>query len=265
MTLHQVEQNTEEWFALRRGPLLSRINSSEAGAAAGLSPFQNPNEFFRDRVLCAAGARHSAEAAKRMEKGHLLEEECAQACAVLLDGVADFEAGAYHTADASTNPNCFKDELDQLFFGCSVDRLGVEFDLECKCPWDQNSFDRYYRHGIQNSHVAQLMMQMAVRGRKSILYMVALYSNDEEHTLQDFVLRKVYWNQELWENFLYPRIRYMAECITAALYNLENHPDDMILEAYAPKITHFLGEKLDLKYDLIECMERYDDGNGKCT
>lgn len=253
MTLHQVKQNTDEWLTLRRGPLLSRINSSEAGAAAGLSPFQSPSEFFRGRVLSAGGPKFSVEAKRRMEKGHLLEDECAKACSLLMGGM-EFKNGAYHTASAAATPHTFKDDLDELFFGCSVDRLGDNIDLECKCPWDENSFDRYYRHGIQNSHVAQLMLQMAVRGYSSILYMVALFSNDDERTLQDFVLRKVYWDQELWDGFLYPRLRHMAESITAALYNLENHPEDAILAVYSPSTTHFLGDKLDVRYDLLEYM-----------
>lgn len=209
-----VEQNTPEWLSLRLGPISGRINSSEIGKATGLNKWEHPSVFYQQRC----GASKPKEMNAAMRKGHLMEGAC----------VAHYEQvtsrtmrdGGYCVGSHALYPDVFSEPDDRYRFGASVDRRclpgdAFKCDLECKCPANPSSYARYYEGAsVQWTHLAQMHLQMAVRGHKLIHYMVTLFDN--YGGLQAWVLREVAWSESFWQ-WMAPRARTMSQAITAVV------------------------------------------------
>lgn len=85
-------------------------------------------------------------------------------------------------------------------------------DLECKCPVSERSFQSYYEDRIDFSYLAQVHLQMAVRQRERIHFMVTLYEPKPRNTylLKKAVLYEIEFSQAFWD-FIYERARDLAE------------------------------------------------------
>jgi len=217
-----VEQNTNEWLLLRQGPLECRIGSSEIGVAAGLSRWKTAEQFLVDRV-----ARESVESNAAMQHGHHFEPLAAKAY-TLETGREVRDAG--YMLPCALHNRYFDLPGDCVRFGCSLDRLGDEVDLEIKCPFSQRSFERYYATGIQLSHLAQLHLQMALRQRSQIHYVACLFDRNTEKLLK-MRLSVVHFNEHFWR-FIYCRARLVSSVIYEVLhrqlslvvFSLQDHP-----------------------------------------
>lgn len=210
-----IEQNTNEWLEMRLGPVGSRINSSEIGKATGLSRWDPPASFY----LMRCGLTEKPEANAAMNKGHLMEDACARKYEEITGRT--MRDGGYCTGSHALYPRLFAEQDDRHRFGASVDRRCLpsddyKCDLECKCPATPASYLRYYADDtIQWTHLAQMHMQMAVRGHDTIHYMVTLFDDDTKE-LMACVLREVQWSETLWQ-WMAARARRMSVALTAVL------------------------------------------------
>lgn len=206
----RVVQNTDAWKEARKGPLRISIGGSGIGAAAGLNQHMSRSEYFSLQLHDT-----QVEQTEAMKHGHRFEALNAQLY-VEWTGNKVSECGV-HVPDPANNP--LFQEGDDLYFCASLDRVGKEVDLECKCPVSLNSFNQYYCDRIDYSYLAQVHLQMAIRRRKRIHFMVTLYDKDSGQLVKA-LLYEIDFSLDFW-NFIYRRAREVAEALFLNLYSTE--------------------------------------------
>lgn len=210
----KVKQNTEQWLAARKGQLRVAIGGSGIGAAAGLNQHMSRSAYYQSQIN-----QEKVEENEAMRHGHLFEQKNADLYARWTNNRVR-ECGV-HFPDPSVN-SLFQ-EMDDRYFCVSLDRAGEVVDLECKCPFSENSFRQYYEERIDFSYLAQVHLQMAVRGRERIHFMVTLY-DPRTSRLKKAVLYEIYFSREFWR-FIYERARPVAENLFIHFYDHGNTDD----------------------------------------
>lgn len=160
MKIHDVDQNTDEWMALRAGkPTASAFNQI-------ITSKGEPSTSLKKYAMQLAGGLYAGEPLdswegdKYTERGHEVEAEA-----------VDY----YELINGPTDQIGFiTDDLER--YGCSPDRLvGADGLLEIKClPKLHIEALLYYKKtkGIPTKHVAQVQGQLLVSERKwvDVLY-----------------------------------------------------------------------------------------------
>lgn len=140
-----IEQNTEEWFALRRG----KVTASNFGAIMANygKAFGNPALQYAMRVAIEAKTDRTIETFKNewMERGLELEDEARQMYSDMT--FAEVLNGGF----------CERDR-----FGASSDGLSGEGMIEIKCVKYSTHFERLVKGGFDTSYQWQIRGQMYV-------------------------------------------------------------------------------------------------------
>jgi putative phage-type endonuclease len=151
-TIHDVQQGSPEWHALRA----NHYTASEAPAMMGTSPYMTRSELLR---LKAGGVEREIDAAaqRRFDDGHEAE------------AVARPQAEAYLQEDLY--PVTITVDLDGLPLLASMDGLTMDeaTGFECKL-WSQRIEAMIEAAEIADSHWPQLEQQMLVSGAERILF-----------------------------------------------------------------------------------------------
>ena len=146
--IHQIEQNTDEWFQLRMG----KITSSHFGniMANYGKAFGNPALEYAMRVAIESKTMVSIETFQNewMERGIELEEDAREL--YQMETFTDVLPGGF----------CEKDR-----FGSSSDGLVDEGMVEIKCPKYTTHFERLIKGGIDPKYQWQIRGQMWVYDR----------------------------------------------------------------------------------------------------
>lgn len=138
-----IEQNTEEWFELRRG----KITSSNFASIMAHTPgkFGNPAIQYAQRVAIEGKTNTTIETfqSEYMEKGIELEQDAREA----------YQMATF--VDVLPGGFC---ELGR--FGSSSDGLAGEGIIEIKCPKYSTHFDSLVKGGYDSKYQWQLRGQM---------------------------------------------------------------------------------------------------------
>jgi len=139
----EIEQNTDEWFALRRG----KITASNFGLIMANygKPFGNPAIQYAMRVAIEAQTNRNIETFKNewMERGIELEDEARQLYSDMT--FTDVLPGGFAEKDG---------------FGASSDGLADDGLIEIKSVKYSTHFDRYVKGGFDTSYQWQIRGQM---------------------------------------------------------------------------------------------------------
>jgi len=206
-----VKQNTDEWQNARKGFLGVQIGGSGIGAAAGVNLHCKRSTYFSNHLWGEPEEKDKKEKERKeaaFRHGHLCEPYNATLYTEWT-GNQVRECGI-HIPVPAHNP--YFQEKDDLYFAVSCDRIGPQIDLECKCPVSARSFKQYYEDRIDLSYLAQVHLQMAVRQRDCIHFMVTLYEQKPNNTylLRKAILYEIEFSQDFWQ-FIYRRARDLAE------------------------------------------------------
>jgi len=148
MQIHNVEQNTPEWFLLRKFKLTASNAQAIASNGKGLNTLCL--ELVAGGLSKAAQENYTND---NMQRGINLEAEARI--------VYEFETGSQVKQVGFIT-------LDE-YTGCSPDGLiGEDGLIEIKCKNDKNHFLQLVEgeSGIESSYIWQMQMQMYVTGRK---------------------------------------------------------------------------------------------------
>lgn len=212
---HDVEQNTREWFSMRRGPKGLRLGGSEAGAAIGMVLDDRPPVALYDMLVMKMDKEwitdddptDADEDSDRCAHGHRCEPLIADMYSHYR-GVKLAEGGYYSHPDP---------DLANLY-GASPDRRvlvtgsngTVSHLLEIKAP-----YDRMYKAPKQE-HLAQCLYQLWVSGLPFCDYLaVFLDKKEPEKTIPSktqVLLVRVYLTQE-YVDWLKGRLFYFSMCL----------------------------------------------------
>lgn len=152
MLVHNFEQGTEEWFAVRRGKFTASDAQAIAAAGKGLETL-----VFEKAAEILSNERKESYTNDDIERGILLEAEARRSYEIMTGKSVEVVGFI---------------ELTK-FRGCSPDGLvGKDGMIEIKCPSDA-VFVRYlYDKKIDPKYLAQMQMQMGIAGRKWVDYVV---------------------------------------------------------------------------------------------
>lgn len=159
MKIHNFEQQSDEWFAIRLGKLTaSKAQAIGAGIkkngeiGAGLQTL-----CFEKVAEILSGTRQDTYVNPDMERGNA-QEALARASYELTSGFDVKTVGFI--------------EMDEMT-GCSPDGLvGDDGMVEIKCPTNTNYVKLLYTKKIEPKYVAQMQMQMLVAERKWVDFVV---------------------------------------------------------------------------------------------
>lgn len=215
---HDIEQNTKQWFHMRRGEYNVRVGGSEIGVILGVSPWAKPyslwekiiaqtdgtwvNDEEDDPPPCVHG--HDCEPLiAGMYRHYIIENNKSEAeqKLVMTDG------GYYQHSDP---------ELGELY-GASPDRRilnpetgEVERLLEIKAP-----YGRMYTH-VKPEYMAQIQYQMWCSGVERCDFLAVKLDHDlPEKTIPSKIrvfLARVYRSEE-YIKWMIPRLYFFSRCL----------------------------------------------------
>jgi putative phage-type endonuclease len=146
MKIHNIEQRTEEWFAIKKGKLGASHAQAIATAGKGLETYII--ELMAEYYSIAPKESYTNE---HMERGNELEAQ-ARAIYELETGNEVEEVGFI--------------ELDE-YVGCSPDGMvGEDGLIEIKCPSDKVYLQYLLDDKIDSGYMWQMQMQMLICDRK---------------------------------------------------------------------------------------------------
>lgn len=151
MIVHDVKQNSEEWYALRLGIPTSSEFSRIFTPGGKIS---KQAEGYMDHLLAewAMGSALQTRETEWMQRGHELEDRAVKSY--------EFET------ERETSLVGFV-TTDNLMIGTSPDRLvGDDGILEIKCPAPQTHLGYMRRRHIDGDYYSQVQGQLYVTGRK---------------------------------------------------------------------------------------------------
>lgn len=153
MKIHNFEQRSPEWFAVRKLKLTA--SKADAIAAAGKGLETLCLELVAENYSLAEPENYTNEA---MQRGVELEAEARSMYEALKDFPKIEEVGFVEYSD---------------FVGCSPDGL-VDDDglIEIKCPQDKTYTNYLITGDIDSKYLWQMQMQMLCTGRKWCDYVV---------------------------------------------------------------------------------------------
>lgn len=152
MIIHNLQQGSEEWFAVRSDKATASHGQAIATAGKGLETYIT--ELMASHYSSAEKEHYTN---KDIERGIELEDEA----------IAIYEL--------ETGNKCLKEGFCEFnnYIGCSVDRLVNENGLaEVKCPSDKVYFKYMLDGKIDTKYLWQMKMQMLVRGKEWNDYVV---------------------------------------------------------------------------------------------
>jgi putative phage-type endonuclease len=146
MKIHNLEQQTPEWFEVRKGKMTSSNATCIGNAGSGLETYVK--EIVLEMYTSADKERFST---RDTERGNELEP-IARDLYELETGNAVEQVGFI--------------ELDE-YTGASTDGLiGKDGVWECKAPNDKEYFELLLTDKIKSDYIWQVQMEMLVTGRK---------------------------------------------------------------------------------------------------
>ena len=157
MLIHDVEQNSPEWYALRAGvPTASEFGRLVTGTGKESSQLEGYAKTLAVEVI--TGKTNSFNGNKWTDRGHELEDEARQAYSFL-------------TGREVTLVGFVTD--DDKWYGCSPDSLvGDDRLLEIKCLKPENHLEalmRYKKNGsFDPKYMPQIQGQLLVTERKVV-------------------------------------------------------------------------------------------------
>jgi putative phage-type endonuclease len=248
-TQHNIEQNTQEWFAARKG----RVTASNIGAILGLDPNRTRADVLRMMVREANGLENEFKGNIATEYGKRHEKDALEILKIML-AKWRFNDGQYYTSEIAGVP-C----------GASPDGFayyeGKEYLIEIKCPFGlRNDTDPTFKDLDEQPHYkAQVMFQMLVSGIKECLFFQwNPYTQKLNHIFQD---------NKLTDKIIDELPKFWAE-YQEALANPEPYLQDKVVtiddEATQAKLTQYLSVVSELK-DLEELKKQYLDELVKMT
>ncbi len=150
MIIHNFEQGTPEWFAVRLGKLTASNAQAIASNGAGLDTL-----VFEKVAELMTGKMKESYTNVDIERGNELEK--------MARNSYELETGIIVTQVGFV-------EQDE-FVGCSPDGLIAEDGLqEIKCKNDANFARFLYDKKIDTEHMWQMQMQLSITGRKYVDY-----------------------------------------------------------------------------------------------
>lgn len=154
MIIHDVEQNTEEWRAIRAGiPTASAFDNIITAGGKPSSQSEKYMEILISEIQTGLPIKEGFKSSS-MKRGHELEDKAAGYYA--MEYGVDVQKVGFVTDDL-------------LMIGCSPDRLvGDDGMLEIKCP-DQQTMISYYRMSeddIKREYWVQKQAQLYVAQRQ---------------------------------------------------------------------------------------------------
>jgi putative phage-type endonuclease len=153
MIIHNIEQGSAEWFAVRKLKLTASKADAIATAGKGLETLCL--ELVAEAYSKAEPERYTNEA---MERGNQLEAEARGMYEALNDFLQVQEVGFVEYSK---------------FVGCSPDGLvGDDGLVEIKCPQDKTYANYLIIGDIDSKYAWQMQMQMLITGRKWCDYVV---------------------------------------------------------------------------------------------
>ena len=153
MIIHNIEQGSPEWFAVRKLKLTASKADAIATAGKGLETLCS--DLVAEAYSKAEPERYTNDA---MERGNILEAEARGMYEALNDFVQVQEVGFVEY---------------NKFVGCSPDGLvGDDGLVEIKCPQDKTYANYLITGDIDSKYSWQMQMQMLVTGRKWCDYVV---------------------------------------------------------------------------------------------
>ena len=146
--IHQIEQNTDEWFQLRMG----KITASNFGTIMANygKAFGNPALQYAMRVAIEGKTNRSIETFKNewMERGIEMEQEARDTYSDMT--FTEVLPGGFAERDG---------------FGASSDGLAGEGMIEIKCPKYSTHFEQIIKGGYDTSYQWQIRGQMWLYNR----------------------------------------------------------------------------------------------------
>jgi exodeoxyribonuclease (lambda-induced) len=248
-TQHNIEQNTPEWFAARKG----RVTASNIGAILGLDPNRTRADVLRMMVREANGLENEFKGNIATEYGKRHEKDALESLKIQFQAW-DFKDGHYCTTEIAGVP-C----------GASPDGFGIYQGnirvIEIKCPFGlRNDNDPTFKDLDEQPHYkAQIMFQMLVTGvNKCVFFQWNPYGSQTEIQCQD---------NELTAKIIDELPKFWAE-YQEALANPEPYLQDKVVtiddEVTQAKLTQYLSVVSELK-DLEELKKQYLDELVKMT
>jgi putative phage-type endonuclease len=240
-TQHNIEQNTPEWFAARKG----RVTASNIGAILGLDPNRTRADVLRMMVREANGLENEFKGNIATEYGKRHEKDALESLKINLPAWS-FMDGQYHTKEIAGVP-C----------GASPDGFALyqaEVNLiEIKCPFGlRNDTDPTFKELDEQPHYkAQIMFQMLVTDEKQCLfYQWNPYKQK---------LNYIYQDNELTAKIIDELPKFWAE-YQEALASPEPYLQDKVVtiddKETEAKLTQYLSVVSELK-DLEELKKQY--------
>lgn len=152
MIIHNVDQNSPEWFACRAGKLTASDAKTISVGGKGLETV-----CYKKVAEILTGKAEEGYKSPAMDRGHELE---------------DMAACAYEIETLNITQKVGFCELDE-FTGASPDRLvGEDGLVEIKCKTDSVYVRELLGEPIDPEHYSQMQMQMKVTGRKWCDYVI---------------------------------------------------------------------------------------------
>ena len=201
----KINQNTEDWQKLRRGPRRIRLGASEIGNICNVDTFNYPWDLYLV-IIGIIIIEISEEQQKIFDHGHLSEP-------VILKLYENI------TGNKVSDGNYWLHSNPKLrdYYGCSPDAI-IEYDsitkrerkngekpfglVEAKAPIHKLYDD------VKPAHMCQMMYQMWVTGASYCDYVVGLLDHETpELTLEPkLFIRRIEFNSKFFNDFIYPRI-----------------------------------------------------------
>jgi hypothetical protein len=203
---HDIEQNTDEWFHIRRGSYGVRVGGSEIGDILNVSGFAKPLAVYEKIIAQRYGLwERDDESPPPCVHGHTCEPLIAEMYARAMKAVLA-EGGYYRHSDQ---------DLGELY-GASPDRriLGPDGSvvglLEIKAP-----YGRMYTH-VKPGYMAQIQYQMWCSGLPTCDFLAVKL--DHEQPEKTFPSRtRIYlarvWRSDEYIAWMLPRLLLFSKCI----------------------------------------------------
>jgi hypothetical protein len=210
-TFHSVEQNTRQWFRMRRGPKGLRVGSSEVGAVVGAALEQRPPRALYDKMVALMDNTWQEDPVGEDEEdppacahGHRCEDLIAQMYSHY-EKVPLADGGYYEHGE-------FPD-----LYGASPDRRVMDPErgeavglVEIKAP-----FERMYKD-VKDEHMAQMQYQLWCSGLQWCDYVaVFLDKKKPDKTIPSktqVLLVRVHRSEE-YIAWMAKRVFYFSACL----------------------------------------------------
>lgn len=208
---HDIEQNSEKWFHMRRGEYGVRVGGSEIGYITGVSPYKKPVQLYNEIVAKEEGTweKDPDEDMSACEHGTDCEPLVAGMYKhyVLADTEFTMSAGGYYQHPDET--------LGELY-GASPDRRIVSpggktaYLLEIKAP-----YGRMYTT-VKPEYMAQIQYQMWCSGLERCDFVAVKFNPTLPEKTPPSKIRVYYarvMRNEAYIKWMLPRLYYFSRCI----------------------------------------------------